>query len=397
MKKTLVLLLITLFTCKTSGLFSQTWIGKQNYPFSAGADGGICFSINNKIYAGGGLNSKAFYEYDPGTNIWTPKANIPGVSSSRAFGIGFSLNGKGYVGLGLDGNTPKNDFWEYDPSTNTWTQKLNYPGSARDGLFAFATGTLAYVGAGEDPFTYQQFQNCYSYNPTTNTWTPIANYPTSGIIYPFSFAIGSKGYVSCGQQSVEITSTYEYDPGADTWTPKANYGGSARQAGVSFVLNNMAYCGLGMDYNNFFNSFYKYDPTTDTWTSVGAIPAAGRSFPVAASAGTSGFVGLGWSYVSTSTFYKDWWELSTTTSIPSFEKNGYAIYPNPANDFLFVSLPDQETLQYEIIDVLGSKKLTGKLSQPNAKINIEELEAGCYFIKLNAEQNSSTVKFIKND
>src|SRR5207237_816700 len=163
-------------------VFCQVWTQQAMYPVAAGSDGGICFTLNNKIYVGGGINSKAFREYDPVTNLWTTKANIPGVISSRAFGIGFSVNGKGYVGLGLDGTTIKNDFWEYDAATDTWSMKSNYPGSGRDGLFSFVINNMAYAGGGEDPFTFTQYNSCYSYNPASDTWTPVANFPLPGII-----------------------------------------------------------------------------------------------------------------------------------------------------------------------------------------------------------------------
>lgn len=38
---------------------------------------------------------------------------------------GFSINSKGYIGTGYDGNSKK-DFWEYDPATNSWTQKVHF-------------------------------------------------------------------------------------------------------------------------------------------------------------------------------------------------------------------------------------------------------------------------------
>jgi hypothetical protein len=48
----------------------------------------------------------------------------------------FLLNGKGYFGLGYDDPSRLNpegaDFWEYDPATDGWTQKHDVPFVSRE-------------------------------------------------------------------------------------------------------------------------------------------------------------------------------------------------------------------------------------------------------------------------
>src|SRR5579862_4642992 len=57
---------------------------------------------------------------------WAQKSGIPGADSAngRFVGIGFSVGGKGYMGLG-DGNDGNfySDLYQYDPVTDTWTQE----------------------------------------------------------------------------------------------------------------------------------------------------------------------------------------------------------------------------------------------------------------------------------
>lgn len=368
----------------TLSIFStnaQTWTAKQSYPLTAGADGSICFSIGNKIYAGGGMNSKSFYEYDPSSNAWAAKADIPGVADSRAFAISFSVNGKGYVALGIDGTTLKNDLWQYDTTANMWTQKANFPGSARDGLFSFVLNNKFYCGAGEDPFSLQQYNKCYVYDPATNVWDTIASLPTSGLIYPFSFAIGGKGYVSCGADTAETTATYEYNPTSNTWVLKASFTGPKRQAGVSFVLNNIAYCGLGMAAG-FYNDFYAFDPSANSWHPSVTFPSNARSFPVAVTVGDVAYAGLGWSFTSSTNLFLDWYKFAFPTAIETVtEQSVLTVFPNPATDQLNI-ISDERLQSIELTDISGKIIVAEKNVRNNSySINTTAFAPGTYFLK----------------
>ncbi|MBK9317766.1 MAG: hypothetical protein IPM91_02265 [Bacteroidetes bacterium] len=53
---------------------------------------------------------------------WVQKANLGG--TIREGGVGLSINGKGYFGMGEAGGLgAQTDFWEYDHVMNSWTQK----------------------------------------------------------------------------------------------------------------------------------------------------------------------------------------------------------------------------------------------------------------------------------
>src|SRR4051812_44826746 len=70
--------------------FAQSWNKKTNYPVAAGGDGAIAFELNGKIYAGGGVGSKQFWQYDPSSGMWTRKKDLGGVTTDRSFGLAFS-------------------------------------------------------------------------------------------------------------------------------------------------------------------------------------------------------------------------------------------------------------------------------------------------------------------
>ena len=70
------------------------------------------------------------------------------------------------------------------------------------------------------------------------------------------------------------------------------------------------------------------------------------------------------------------------------------VYPNPANDQLFIDgFPDTKKISFTIFDLLG--KVVIRNSVYENFIDISILESGVYFIQMNDEENISTVKFIK--
>ncbi len=122
--------------------------------------------------AGAGVYPKDFYKFDPALNQWTPIADFPG--AGRETGIAYSVNGKGYVGLGVafenTGTTVFNDFWRYDPTNNTWNQLGNFEGGARSKAAVYVLNGSAYVGTGaNDQFVF--LSDWWKYDPGTDNWT----------------------------------------------------------------------------------------------------------------------------------------------------------------------------------------------------------------------------------
>ena len=71
------------------------------------------------------------------------------------------------------------------------------------------------------------------------------------------------------------------------------------------------------------------------------------------------------------------------------------IYPNPANDMLFIDA-DFEINEVVIYDVYGRQQVTETPShQDNISVDLSELNAGIYFIKINTEEGNVVKQFIK--
>ncbi|MCP3659493.1 MAG: hypothetical protein GY830_03900 [Bacteroidetes bacterium] len=131
---------------------NDQWKQLQNIPEGNNAD--VVFVIKDKAYVGfGGMKEKnlkskkrrkskkyfkenLFYSYDPKNDKWTEIKPFPGKSIRGC--VAFTLNNKGYVGLGEDndGNLYK-EFYCYDPENNSWQKITDLPSRSRKNSVAF--------------------------------------------------------------------------------------------------------------------------------------------------------------------------------------------------------------------------------------------------------------------
>ncbi|MES2565407.1 MAG: kelch repeat-containing protein [Bacteroidota bacterium] len=307
----------------------------------------VAFNIGNKGYMGtGGVGTAGkndFWEYDPATNAWTQKANVPG--SNRYSAIGFSINGKGYIGTGtVNGSTVLNDFYEYDPSANTWTTKANFAGGTRQGAVGFTIGNKGYVGTGLSVGVYKN--DFYEYNPVNNTWTVKASLPTVRN-FAAGFSIGGKGYIGTGQSSTLGTSRkndfYEYDPSTNAWTSKAVVGAMIRASATGFSIGNKGYMAVGINSVNVnTNDLIEYDPATDSWTSKSAFPGIIRNAASAFVIGNKAFLGTGVNGITTINDLNEYTPLANYTwSIPVSSSSTLAAITATSNGTYTLMVSDQ--------------------------------------------------------
>jgi hypothetical protein len=73
----------------------------------------IAYSIDNVIYfvTLAGSPSTNSWQYNILTREWVPQVGVP----IRSSGVGFAINGKGYVGMGQNSTGNLNDFYEFTP------------------------------------------------------------------------------------------------------------------------------------------------------------------------------------------------------------------------------------------------------------------------------------------
>lgn len=407
-----VLLTISILFISTATSFSQTWKEKQNIPNTpnSGRWGAYCFTIGNKIYTGGGYissnNLNDLWEYDPVTGNWTAKADLP-VNNGRTNAIAFSINGKGYVGLGVEDyfglGTKKKDLWEYDPITNSWTEKTSLPAAPRVSAASFVLNNKVYVVGGAFNYSYTYLDEVWEYDPALDQWTAKQKFPTD-IKQAQAFAIGNYGYVVGGtSDSLASKKNYQYDPVNNVWNPKQDFCDTlGRQSGVAFVLNNQAYVGLGfarsgkLQYT--YSEFCIYNPASG-WSNGPVLPATPRGFSIASTVNNKAYIGAGFLYNSGLIYLKDWWEFSTTADIDDLKgnKSSVSVFPNPASQNININVTGNQKSSFKIINTLGEIIKTGILENNNNNIDISDLSNGIYSIIISDNNPQQTILFIKSE
>ncbi|MFC1712816.1 sigma-70 family RNA polymerase sigma factor [Candidatus Poribacteria bacterium] len=177
-------------------------------------------AVNGKIYAIGGCNQGPAYpslsiveEYDPATNIWTKKADIPTSRSGLDTAV---VNGKIYAIGGItgpwhfeDGGIALSSVEEYDPTTDTWARKADMPVETY-GLAASALNGKIYVVGGASKG--RALSSILEYDPKTDTWRELADMPTRRA-YLSSATVDGKLYAIGGLVGdVAFPTVEEYDP-----------------------------------------------------------------------------------------------------------------------------------------------------------------------------------------
>ncbi len=274
---------------------------------------GFFLSFGSKVY--GGLGSTSFFEpprtidiweFDPGTGAWNYKSSYPGGPREEAFG--FVLNGKIYIGGGVNSDKSGNPVWNtdlytYDPAANAWTQiayKGDFPNST---TFTSGNGAFALDNKG-----YVMIRNTlFQFDPVTNEWMKKGDLPKAYHEFYSVCSLNGKGYMLVGFGGE--ADTWEYDPVQNKWTAKAKFPPGLRLESMAFALGSKIYMGAGAkntDFSNIQDDLWEFDPVSNTWKQVTVLPYA-RQGAFAVSVEGRAFVGTGVN-LSNQTI-SDWWEF----------------------------------------------------------------------------------------
>jgi N-acetylneuraminic acid mutarotase len=393
-----------------SSVSMAQWVQENPYPGDT-TDGVLSFAIGDTIYIGGGSSGAiSFYKFVPSLDEWIQGANLPHPSG---FCAGFAIGGKGYMTLGQsdpDGpgqTSVTNDLWEYDPGTDQWTQKANFPGTARDAAFAFVIGNKAYVGGGLEG-NYEgdinsNFAVCndfYSYDPSVDKWDTLQLLPDY-LYFNSTFVLGNYGYIATGVENAsEVSSLWKYDPSKDSWNQMADFPGLPRESGVGFALNGNGYVGLGQsEYITSFSDFYSYDPSADQWTPITA-PFPGRygeAWACAVSIANSAFLGIGtYVYEQGLIGYNDFWMFAPSAAVAmSSSRSDPNVYPNPTSSFITLSLPQNVASSRVIVqNSIGATCLTTQAGS-GGHLDLSTLPAGIYNIEVSSDNYRTNVRVAK--
>lgn len=321
MKRLLTILFAVFFIVSCNSDSSDdplgNWVKKSDFE-GRPRGSAVSFVIGDKAYVGTGYNDDGdtdyltdFWVYNPSIDRWDRIADFPG--NGRTAAVAFSVNGKGYVGTGYDGNKKLNDLWEYDPNLNTWTQKDDFIGGARYKAVGFALGNYGYIGTGYGDDLVDKI-DFYRFDPAASAgsqWIKVQSIGGSKRRGATAFTNNGKAYVCTGiNNGVFLTDIWEYDPTADSWTKKTELDDDEdwsilRQNASSFVQDGKAYVFLG-EKSGTLSDVWEYDFTADTWLEKTSFEGAARTNAVAFSVGGKAIVTTG---QTGSYFLDDVWEF----------------------------------------------------------------------------------------
>ncbi|WPP48421.1 IPT/TIG domain-containing protein [Catalinimonas niigatensis] len=279
--------------------YSNDWENMDDFPGNPRIYG-TSFSINGKGYIGlGGWKEydkwyKDFWEYNPANDFWTRLSDFPGEGRSKF--VTFVINSKAYIITGTKGNAYLSDnslseVWEFDSQTGNWTKKNDFPGGARWSAFGFSINNRGYVGGGI--YGNAQKQNDFwKYESVNDSWTKLNDLPTE-LWNEDIFAISNSenGFV-LAQSENQDRDFWKYNPINDSWSRGPSLPDLLKIT-TGFVFNNDVYIGTG-EQNKPKNSssFYKYNPGLDSWTFVG-FNGAERNAASSFTIGNYGYILLG--------------------------------------------------------------------------------------------------------
>jgi N-acetylneuraminic acid mutarotase len=229
------LMLIGLLGTASMSQEAGTWTQKADMPTARYYAGSAV--VDGRIYVIGGRDQakailSAIEEYDPATDTWTRRADMP---TRRATSVIAAVEGIIYVIGGMFGETvqdnrPLSAVEAYDPATDTWTAKADMPTAIFDHAACVIDGRI-YVSGGETscidipgPVPFGTLATVQVYDPAADTWTQASDMPGPTADHAAS-AVDGKMYIIGGSvwpSAFLSPVVYVYDPATDTWTTAAD-------------------------------------------------------------------------------------------------------------------------------------------------------------------------------
>jgi N-acetylneuraminic acid mutarotase len=261
----------------------------------------IVYVIGGRSAAGGSLTK--VMAYDVSTNKWTLKAPLP-VPRYATNGAAV-INGKIFISGGRwTGNpyySPSWDSFMYDPGTDTWTRKQNMPDGGDGGFTGLIGGKLYVLSRCYEPATPIDYwyadcdpprANFFRYNRVQDRWTTLpspANTYTQG---GAAGVIGGKFYVA-GGTSLEV-----YDPATNRWAARRSPPSFLGFSPTGTAADGKLYVFGGVGPRNpetgevdTLRTTTIYDPATDSWATGRPLPTP-RSNAAASRIFVGGQVGI---------------------------------------------------------------------------------------------------------
>ena len=379
---------------------SNTWVMSTPLPASISWGKAVGYQDSLIYFAGGVLNNvvvNSIYVYNINTYNWRLATNLP----DSVFGGGFTLVGDKLIyscGATLS-EMPVKTYIGQISQTNrsqiSWITGTNFPGIPVYKFDAAPWGINGFIMATGDQGSWVPISQCYTYNLVNNTWSvqPSRTYSAlgsafgsmhTGATWKYVVATGSDNG-STGSMGTEVFSDI---------IPQSN-----KNHILTFTLPQQT----GPAVIDSVNHTVRAQVTQGTSLAT-LIPAITVS-PGATINPPSGQVRnftMPVNYTVTSeSGIQQIWEVTVDvdhTGVKDIDPAlTYNLYPNPANDLLYIqyTLDFKDKIEYTMYNVHGQPVQVSSLIQPLTVIRISGLSSGIYYIRFNDKNSLKVLKFIK--
>lgn len=350
--------------------------------------------------AGGVLNNIAInsvYVYNINTYNWRTVTNLP----DSVFGGGFALVGNKLVygcGATLSELPLKTYIGTISPTNRaqvTWTTGANFPGIPAYKFDAAPWGLDKIIMATGDQGNWSPISQCYTYNLTTNTWAvqPSRTYAALGSAYG-SMHTGAtwKYVVATGYDGTAASMGTEVFSDIIPQSTKNHI--------LTFTLPQQTGPAVIDTVNHTVQSQVMQGTSLTTLTPAITVSPGAAINP--GSGVTRNFTSPVTYTVTSESGIPQLWTVTVDVDHTGIKDVDpalvYNLYPNPANDRLYIQyqLDFKDKIEYTMYNVQGQPVSVSYLTQPLSVIRIAELPAGIYYIRFNDNNSIKVLKFIKN-
>jgi len=363
------------YTYGTDGISITSWTQKANGVQSCAAHS---FIDNGKLYVWGYNSGAQKGLYDIATNTWGTSLASDVIATYASMYV--FVNGKFYVFGGYAGSSYYATYRIYDPTTNTWTSKGNMP-STVCGSYWYKGGA-AYIGnnkilicggktAGGWGGSGGASKLAVTYDVTSDSFVRIADMPAERQYFAIA-PMGGKVYVMGGFDTgtTAQSTVYVYDISTNTWTTGTALP-ATRCYPTGITTPNGIYCIGGNESLNAngATTVYAMFVGQNTWQSDEPIPA-GRGRHVYLGTTSYDIYCGGGAYTSWTALNTFWFGDGKSVGF----KDGMAFYKIPGNSRLAKLAPNpwHEAIS---VKVFFDARAIGK----NASISVYDVTGHCVY------------------
>jgi hypothetical protein len=351
---------------------------------------GCCWdSVNDKIYMYGGDTLRDCLCYDPTANSWDTVAPM---SIARVWIKGICCRGDIYAISGMNNSGWQSSVEEYNPTTNIWRFRANIPTPeiVYEAVVYHDSIILVLGGSPDGVSTDSEVQ---IFNPATDTWVSGTSMST-GIDMSDACIIGDTIYIPGG---VNRSLGYYYgvmwtgainptNPTQITWGRETEeIAGGPRFLGPCVALNGEVYYfgGFKSDLGPATDSGYVFNPATGTYDTLPVYPTpVGTCCLATARDSADEIYGLGGTLGDSLDTYAGYYRLSLATAVEEGKSPAvWRMLPVPTVVRGVLCLPAASSSKPQtsgcLLDISGRKVLDLK---PGAN-DVSRLAPGVYFVK----------------